>query len=138
MTNFFKKILYFPILFVFIIASAYANIPIHIMPNAGVEGLSDEPAKPTIKTITAQALAHAHINIVNNSRYALIQTQLVQTTSERYLLVHLLSRYYFSYQVVRINLNSDNSIKYPIIKNYHLKSTDFLAQSNHIAECPTQ
>lgn len=142
MTSFFKKFLYLHIILVLLVTSAHANIPIHIMPNTGFSKLSDQLTKTNIKAITEQTLIHEHIDIGNNSRYAFAQVKFIQAASERYLLVHLMSRYYFSYQIVRINLNPDNSIKYPIIKNYHLKPDDFLTQSNNIVgvapECPAQ
>lgn len=142
MTHFFKKILYLPIIFVFLITSTYADITIRVMPNTGSSELSNQPTKATIQSITKQALAREHVNISNNSRYKFIAVKFIQTESERYLLVHLMSRYYFSYRIIRINLNLDNSIKYPIIKNYHLQPADFSAQSNNIASvasaCPAQ
>lgn len=141
MINFLKRFLYLNISIIFLITSAYADIPIHIMPNTGYP-LTTEPTNTNIKTIATEALNHAHINISNNSRYAFAQVKLIQTASERYLLVHLMSRYYFSYQIVRINLNTNNTIQYPLITHYHLRSSDFLAQSNNITdvtpECPTQ
>jgi len=134
-----QKFLY--LILVFLITTAHANIPIHVMPMAGFSKASNQPTQTNIQTITKQALTHEHVNIGNRSRYALIQVQLVQTVSERYLLVHLISRYYFSYRIIRINLNLNNSIKYPIIKNYHLQPADFLAQSNNdgvAPQCPAQ
>lgn len=142
MKNFFKRYLYLPLIFVFITASAYADIAIRIMPNAGLPESSNQPTQTTILSITKQVLAHEHINISHNSRYKLIAVKFIQTTMERYLLVHLMSRYYFSYHIIRINLNPNNSIQYPIIKNYHLQPADFLAQTNNIvgvaSQCPVQ
>lgn len=142
MISFLKKCLYVNIITVFLITSAYADIPIHVMSNTNLLGSSAQLSNGTIQSITKQALSHAHINIANHSPYAFIQVKLIKTTSSRYLLAHLMSRYYFSYQIIRINLTANNAIQYPVIKNYHLQTADFFAQSNNIVgvtpQCPAQ
>lgn len=130
MTKFAKKSLSF-ILLVLLTSACYADVPIYRMSNA--VNLLASACKPAVnvKAITTESLAYLHINIGENSPYASAQVKLlISDTGNRYLLIHLMSRYYFSSRIIRVNLNSDNRITYPIILNYHLKKSDFIAQSN--------
>src|SRR3990167_1079033 len=135
----FQKLL--GIFFVILLCTSVANadIAIHVMSNAHTQSIQ---SKQNIQSVVKQALLHDHVNIGGNSPYGSVSVELLRNNNSRYLLVHLMSRYFLSYEIMRINLNADGSIMYPVIPNYKIQHADFLAQSselkNSIPVCPVE
>lgn len=122
-----------------IIAIAEANVPIQIMPNHFQTVYSNS----MLINLTTEALNHDNINIDEQSNYQSVKVQLLFTRQfTPYLLVHLMSRYFLSYTLIRINLTKEGSIIYPIQQNYQLSDDDFAVEQGYMNSgqsiCPAE
>lgn len=119
-------------------STIFAQVPITITPSQHSLSASDQQ---TDTALIIEALHHQHININQGSPYSEILATLIDG-DHPYIILHLLSKLYFSAKSIRINLTNTHQIQYPIIMHYKMTATDFERQNLQLSvtqpKCPTE
>ncbi|OGT35678.1 MAG: hypothetical protein A3F11_07165 [Gammaproteobacteria bacterium RIFCSPHIGHO2_12_FULL_37_14] len=119
---------------------SYGEIPFTVMSNQLKQKVNNAAIIHTVES----ALKQSNINIGRHSQYSSAKIEVIKDSdnNSQYILVHLMSRYFLSYEIIRINLSNDGSVIYPVIKDYHLNNVDYAAQSISLGDtkptCPSQ
>ncbi|MGD9107550.1 MAG: hypothetical protein PVI75_00050 [Gammaproteobacteria bacterium] len=129
------KLLLIAIFSTVVTTSALANISITVLPHKNnTIATTDQIIK-----IIQIALAHEQINV---SKYRGASVQLLRDTSrDPYLLVYLRSKLFFTFDTMKIKLDRQFNINYPILTNYRLQPEDLAQQptlANDQIQCPAQ
>lgn len=119
-------------------SNIFAQVPIIFSHSQHSLSNSNERAD---NALIIEALHHQHININQGSPYSAILATVIHA-NHPYIILHLLSKLYFSAHNIRINLTKTHQIQYPIVLHYKMTAADFERQNTQLGvtqpQCPAE